>query len=65
MVLGRQYFVIDLNVAQFKICADYTYRKFKFLTTKNINAKYLVMILNVLLRKLATASRNEEIFDRR
>ncbi|WP_180999553.1 hypothetical protein [Campylobacter concisus] len=41
-----------------------THRNLNF-SYQNIKAKYLVMILNVLLRKLATASRNEEIFDRR
>ena len=64
MVLRRRYFVIDLNVAQFKIYTNQTNINLNF-SYQSIKAKYLVMILNVLLRKLATASRNEEIFDRR
>jgi len=64
MVLRRRYFVIDLNVARFKICINQTNINLNF-SYQSIKAKYLVMILNVLLRKLATASRNEEIFDRR
>ena len=57
MVLRRRYFVIDLNVARFKICINQTNINLNF-SYQSIKAKYLVMILNAK-KKFSTEEKNK------